>query len=109
MERLSLGTGMTAAMSQGRRLAGTVMWMPLAGRIACGSRPSSRARTSSAQTPEAFTTIRARTGNSDVASSATGPDDGAVDGAVRAGGQADDRGVVGHVRRRTRRPPCAPR
>ena len=71
MERLSWGTGMTAAMSQGNRLAGTVMWMPLAGRIACGSRPSSRALTSSAQTPDAFTTIRARTGNSDVASSAT--------------------------------------
>ncbi len=51
---------MTAAMSQGRAASGTVMWMPLAGRIECGLRSSSRARTSSAQTPPALTTTEAR-------------------------------------------------
>ena len=42
---------------------GTVMWMPLAGRIDCGCVPSSSARTSSEKTPAAFTTERARTVN----------------------------------------------
>ena len=38
---------------------GTVMWMPLAGRMESGWVPSSRARTSSAHTPAAFTTTSA--------------------------------------------------
>ena len=40
---------------------GTVMWMPLAGRIEFGWLPSSSARTSSDHTPDALTTTRART------------------------------------------------
>ena len=51
---------MTAAMSHGKAARGTVMWIPLAGRIECGFRFSSRARTSSAQTPAALTTTVAR-------------------------------------------------
>src|ERR1700733_7691961 len=43
-------------------------WAALAGGVAWGSWPSSRARTWSAQTPVALTTIRARIGNSEVSS-----------------------------------------
>ena len=50
-----------AAMSLRTFDHGTVMWMPLAGRIDAGCVPSSSARTSSAHTPAAFTTTRART------------------------------------------------
>src|ERR1044072_5217196 len=39
---------------------GTVMWMPLAGRIESGCVPSSSARTSSDHTPAALRTDRAR-------------------------------------------------
>jgi hypothetical protein len=59
IERLSLGTGTTAAMSLRTLDHGTAMWMPLAGRIVCGWVPSSSARTSSAHTPVALTTTRA--------------------------------------------------
>ena len=44
-ERLSLGTGTTTAMSLRTFCHGTVMCMPLAGRMVSGSPPSSRART----------------------------------------------------------------
>ncbi len=60
-ERRSLGTGTTAAMSLRTLCHGTVMWMPLAGRMVSGWVPSSRARTSSAHTPVALTTTRADT------------------------------------------------
>ena len=72
MERLSLGTGMTAAMSQGSRSAGTVTCTPLAGRMACGSVPSSSARTSSAHTPVALTTTLARMATSADSSPSSG-------------------------------------
>ena len=72
MERLSWGTGITAAMSQGRRSAGTVTCTPLAGRMALGWVPSSMARTPSAQTPVALTTTLARTVNSEAGSPSTG-------------------------------------
>ncbi len=58
---MSSRTGMTAAMSQGNASSGTVMWMPLAGRIERGSCRSSNVRISSDQTPAAFTTTDART------------------------------------------------
>jgi hypothetical protein len=50
-------------MSLRTLLHGTVTWMPFAGRIESGCVPSSRARTSSAHTPAAFTTARTRTSN----------------------------------------------
>src|SRR3546814_16977606 len=59
--RLSFGTGTTTAMSLRTFTHGTVMWMPLAGRIEYEWVPSSRARTSSAHTPVPFTTARALT------------------------------------------------
>ena len=52
---------------------GTVMWMPLAGRMLPACAPSSRARTSSAHTPVAFTTTRARTSTSPDPVSTTAP------------------------------------
>ena len=61
IERLSFGTGTIAAMSLRTFSHGTVMWIPLAGRIECGCVPSSSARTSSENTPAAFTTVFART------------------------------------------------
>ena len=54
---------------------GTVMWMPLAGRIDAGCAPSSSARTSSAHTPAAFTTTRARTRISSPSASTARADD----------------------------------
>ena len=89
---------MTAAMSQGSRSAGTVTWTPLAGRMAWGSVPSSRARTASAQTPEALTTMRARMGNSDASSSGTGRTTAPLAVPSAPVGEADDGGVVGHDR-----------
>ena len=54
-------TGRTAAMSLRTNDHGTVMWMPLAGRIEPGLVPSSSARTSSLHTPVALTMAVART------------------------------------------------
>ncbi len=71
MDRLSSRTGITAAMSQGKAASGTVTWMPLAGRIEGGSRGSSNPRTSSDQTPAAFTTTDARTSNGSPSTGAT--------------------------------------
>ena len=52
---------MTTAMSLRTFSHGTVMWMPLAGRIESASWPSSSVRSSSAHTPAAFTTTLAAT------------------------------------------------
>ena len=57
----SFGTGKTQAMSLRTFSHGTVMWIPLAGRIESGCVPSSSARTSSLHTPAALTTVVART------------------------------------------------
>ncbi len=58
-------------MSHGKAASGTVMWMPLAGRMECGFCPSSRARTSSAHTPAALTTTEARMSNDSPSSEVT--------------------------------------
>jgi hypothetical protein len=71
MERLSSLTGMTAAMSHGNASSGTVMWMPLAGRMEWGSWPSSNARTWSDQTPAALITTEARMSKGAAPSGAT--------------------------------------
>ena len=69
---------------------GTVMWMPLAGRMLSGSAPSSRARTSSLHTPVALTT--------DARAHLDAPAVGLDDRARRLAAvveQLDDLGVVG--------------
>jgi hypothetical protein len=73
IDRRSSRTGTTAAMSLRTLCHGTVMWMPLAGRMLPGWLPSSSARTSSAQTPVALTTARARTSTSPLAPAASVP------------------------------------
>ncbi len=82
-------------MSQGKADSGTVTCTPLAGRIEWGSAPSSRARTSSAQTPAALTTTDARTSKG---VAAVGYDPGAGDPPVGGVGECVDPGVVGRHR-----------
>ena len=83
---------MTAAMSQGKAASGTVMWMPLAGRIEWGSRPF----------VEGPDLVGPHTGGvdhhrgSDVEGSApSGADPGPGAPAAGAGGERGDRRVVG--------------
>ena len=83
--------GTTTAMSLRTLSHGTVMWMPLAGRMLSGSLPSSRARTSSLHTPVALTTARARTSMRRPSASTTAPGR-----PVAVAQQLDDLGVVGH-------------
>ena len=78
-----------AATSFRTRSHGTVTCTPFAGRMDAGCSPSSRARTSSAQTPVALTTARAR----DRELVGSGPDPRAHDAAPVAL-ESDDLGVV---------------
>ena len=59
-ERRSFGTGITTAISLRTNDHGTVMWMPLAGRIVVVCVASSSVRMSSDHTPVALTIVRAR-------------------------------------------------
>ena len=95
MERLSWGTGMTAAMSQGSRSAGTVTWTPLAGRMAGVGAfvegpyvvgPDARGVDHDAG-PDGE--VPGRVGR-------IGTDEGAVGHTMVIRREADDRGVVGH-------------
>src|SRR6266581_1633346 len=93
IERRSLGTGTTAAMSLRIFDHGTVTWMPLAGRMEAARAPSSRVSSSSAQTPVAFTTAAPRTSGGVVhpERGAHGASDRAVDRAVLAEQRDEER------------------
>ena len=85
---------MTAAIWFRTLCQGTVMWMPLAGRIESGSMPSSSVRTSSDHTPAALTTDRGPDGEP----LAVGLDLDAVGHAVGALGDAAGGHFVGDDR-----------